>query len=180
MNLKIYNLRIVPPQPIYDEVLNFKNKFIEKFGKHPLSKSKPHVTLAYFYMDTQYEDKLIKAFDQLASIKRFHLGVGDFAFFPTVLILEISKTEEIDSIHAQTKRIWQQDLHFEKSALGISKPPHMTISRTKDKATLETSFSFFGKIGYKNEFEVDHLILTSRMPGKTWEWDHKIILDIRH
>lgn len=54
MATKIYNLRIVPPQPIYDEVLNFKKKFIEKFGEHPLSKSKPHITLAYFYMDTQY------------------------------------------------------------------------------------------------------------------------------
>jgi len=129
-------------------------------------------------MDTQYEDKLIKAFDQLASVKRFHLSVGDFALFTTVLILDISKAEEIDAIHTQTRKIWQQDLQFEKSALGISKPPHMTISRTKDKATLETSFSFFSKIGYKNEFEVDHLILTSRMPGMTWEWEHKISLDL--
>jgi 2'-5' RNA ligase len=176
MAIKIYNLRIVPPQPVYDDVQNFKNQFIEKFGKHPLSKSKPHVTLAYFYMDTQYEDVLVKAFDQLATIRKFHLSVGDFAFFPTVLILEISKAEEINTIHAQTKKIWQLDLHFGKSALGISNPPHMTISRTKDKATLEASFGFFSKMGYQNEFEVDHLILTSRMPGKTWEWDHKIVL----
>jgi 2'-5' RNA ligase len=127
-------------------------------------------------MDTQYEDILVKAFDQLATIRKFHLSVGDFAFFPTVLILEISKAEEINTIHAQTKKIWQQDLHFGKSALGISNPPHMTISRTKDKVTLEASFGFFSKMGYKNEFEVDHLVLTSRMPGKTWEWDHKIVL----
>lgn len=174
--IKTYNLRIVPENPIYDDVFGFKRQFITQYGNHPLSKSKSHITLAQFNMDFQYHDKLIKYFNQLAYNKTFNLSIAGFKVFPNVLFLDVPMTKEINSIHEQLKTIWLRDLHFKSSLLKISKTPHITISKTFDKATLDASFYFFSKIGYSNTFEVNHLILTSREPSKTWDWEYKIML----
>ncbi|WP_188653594.1 2'-5' RNA ligase family protein [Yeosuana aromativorans] len=174
--IKTYNIRIVPTNSTYDDIFGFKKQFITKYGNHPLSNSNPHITLAQFDMDYQYHDKLINFFTQLAYNKTFNLSIEGFKVFPKLLFLDVPVTKEINLIHEQLKTIWVRDLHFKSSLLKISKTPHITISKTFDKATLEASFDFFSKMGYANTFEVNHLILTSREPSKTWDWEQKIIL----
>ncbi|MBD0835486.1 hypothetical protein [Aestuariibaculum suncheonense] len=81
MDIKTYNLRIVPPSPVYDEVLAFKKTFIETFGDEPYSKSKPHVTLGFFKMDTAYETYLIKYLSALSLFKVFQMKIQGFDTF---------------------------------------------------------------------------------------------------
>ena len=176
---KEYHLRIVPPEPIYSEVLNFKNQFIEIFGKHKYSKAKPHITLALFKMQTTYEGLIIKSFQQLSNIKQFELQINGFNTFDTrtyVLFLDIQSTDSFFVIQRQIEDIWSKYFQEIPSKLITSKKPHMTISAMKDKETLFKSFDIFKKHKYRKSFEVDHIILTSRPLSQTWDWEYRIPL----
>ncbi|MGI9552451.1 MAG: 2'-5' RNA ligase family protein [Aurantibacter sp.] len=177
--IKIYNLRIVPPNPVFNEVVHFKRQFINTFGKQPLAKSKPHITLAVFEMDIQYQDILIKVFDQLSCIEKFKLDIQGFDIFENnanVLLLKVPKTDEIEYIHRQVKILMRRDFHRSQKSFEISNTPHMTISKTDGKKMLYESLAFFQKIGYSKEIAINHLTLVSRLKGKTWDWEHHIEL----
>ncbi|MEN3324059.1 2'-5' RNA ligase family protein [Mariniflexile soesokkakense] len=177
--IKIYNLRIVPPNPLYTEVNNFKSIFIDTFGKQPLSKSKPHITLAVFEMDVHYQEFLIKAFNQLSSIKQFKLNIQEFDIFDTsnVLVLKVPSTETIEYLQTQIKILWIRELHRKHSSLIIPTTPYITISKTNSKKMLYDSLDFFRRIDIPNkQIDVNHLVLVSRHKGRTWDWKHDIKL----
>ncbi|OMP29872.1 2'-5' RNA ligase family protein [Mangrovimonas sp. DI 80] len=177
--VKIYNLRIVPPSPIYGEVAAFKTQFIEVFGSLQYSKSKPHITLVQFKMDVQYEPFLIKCFASLSKMEKFQMTIEGFDMFEKgskVLLLKVSPSKEFDHLLAQLKLLWERNLQRELSSLIVSKTPHLTIAKTKDSATLHKSFELFKDVKYFKEFEVSELILLSRPEHNTWDWEHRIAL----
>lgn len=177
--IREYHLRIVPPKPIYNDVTNFKNEFIEIFGKHKYSKAKPHITLALFKMDTQYEDLIVKSFQQLTIIKKFEIKLKGFNIFDTrtyVLFLDIQSVEPFHQIQASIEDIWSRNFKDIPSKLITTKHPHMTISTAVNKNTLIESFEIFKQYSYDKSFEVDHIVLTSRLLSHTWDWEHYIPL----
>ncbi|MBP0902362.1 2'-5' RNA ligase family protein [Mariniflexile gromovii] len=179
-SIKIYSLRMVPPQPVYNDVVNFKDLLIRKVGKQPLSKSNPHITLGEFAMDTAYQELLVKTFDELSKIKTFHIDIEGFGIFENnsnTLYLKIPTSEAIKSIHTAMKVLWIRDLHRKLKSLKVSNTPHLTISKLKNSIMLHDSFNFFQKTDYfKKQIEIDHLVLTSRFPKKTWDWNYIIKL----
>ena len=138
------------------------------------------MTLAFFSMDTIYEKEMVNEFETLSSIKKFNLQINGFDTFKNgsmVLILDISRSESIVQIHRNAQELWSTKLKEKASKLTISKTPHMTISTMNDKDILEASFKKFDAVGYQRNFEVDQLVLTSRLPFKTWDWEHRIRLN---
>jgi len=177
--IKIYNLRIVPQNPVFEDVIKFKEQFINVFGKQKLSRSKPHITLAAFQMDSQYQDILIKTFSPLSSIEKFALDIQGFGIFKNnsnTLHLRVPKTKEIEQIHTQLKIIWIRALHRKQSTLKKCNTPHITISKTDGKKMLYESLAFFQEIDYYRRIEVNHLTLVSRSLRKTWGWESHIKL----
>ena len=177
--IREYHLRIVPPEPIYSDVVNFKNQFMEIFGKHKYSKAKPHITLALFKMDTRYEDLIVKCFQQLTNIKRFQMQINGFNIFDTrtyVLFLDIKSADSFYKIQKQIEDIWTKHFQEIPAKLITSSNPHMTISAMKEKETLLESFDVFKKHKYFKSFEVDQIILTSRPLSQTWDWEYQIPL----
>ncbi|MEH6406738.1 MAG: 2'-5' RNA ligase family protein [Leeuwenhoekiella sp.] len=178
--IKIYNLRIVPPDPIFEEIVQLKKQFVTVFGKQPLSQSKPHVTLAAFKMYTHDEDKMLKAFNQLSAIAKFRVDIQGFSIFENnanVLSLKIPMTEEINQIHTRVKILWIRDLHRKPASIKISKTPHITISKTDGNKMLCESLTYFNKIEYSKQMEVNSLTMVSRNQNKTWDWEHQIYLE---
>lgn len=177
--IRIYNLRIVPPTPVYERVVAFKKQFIDAFGPLQYSKSKPHVTLVQFEMDVDYEPLLIKYFSALSDMETFKMtieGVAAFEKGSKVLLLKMSPSKNFEQLLAQIKVIWRRDLHRGLTALKVSNTPHITISKTKDVTTLHKSLELFKDIAYFKEFEVNELVLLSRPHGKTWDWECHIPL----
>lgn len=176
--IREYHLRIVPPEPIYSDILNFKKQFIDTFGKLKYSKSKPHITLGLFRTSTKYEELIVKNFEQLSSIKKFQLEINGFNIFERayVLFLDIPLTDSFYQIQDSIKDIWSAEFQGIPSKLISSRTPHMTISTTKDKKILHASLDLFKKMEYHHNFEVNHIVLTSRLLGKTWDWEHHIPL----
>lgn len=177
--IKIYNLRIVPPNPIFKEISQFKRQFEAVFGNQPLSKSKPHITLAAFRMDSDYQDILLKIFNQLSSVEEFKLEIQGFGIFENnsnVLYLKVSKTQEIEQILGIIKVMWIRDLHRKLASLKMSNSPHITISKTDGKRMLYKSLAFFQEVNYFRRIEVNQLTLVSRYEGKSWDSKHQIEL----
>lgn len=177
--IKIYNLRIVPPKPVFDEICQFKKQFEAVFGKQKLSRSRPHITIGAFKMSLQYQDILLKAMDQLSSINKFELHINGFDIFDNksnVLYLKVLKTKEVEQIYEQLKILWIRDLHRKIATLKMPSKLHITISKTEEKSMLNQSLMLFKNIQYFKQFKVDHLTLTSRYEFKTWDWEHHIQL----
>lgn len=178
--IKIYSLRIVPNDSILNDIINFKNQIIQKFGVQPLSKSLPHITVATFLMDTNYENILIKQFSQLSEIPKFQLKVNGFDIFEgnsNTLYLKVLITPEIkELLQTKLKIIWIRDLHRKLSSLKISNNLHITISKLRNKQMLYESLNFFKDIDCHEIMNVESLLLTSRYNYKTWDWEHNIPL----
>ncbi len=177
---RIYSLRIIPPKPVFDKIVGVKSETIQIYGAQQLSRSIPHVTVATFEMYPEYQGLLLKALHPLANIGKFRLNVNGFDVFDKhvyLFYLKIGQSVEINNLITLLKIIWVRDLHRKKKSLKVTSTPHITIFKTKDKNILYRGLNLFNQQNYFQQFEVNQLILASRLPGKTWDWTHKIYLD---
>ncbi len=174
--IKYYNLRIVPPDPVLENVTGLKKQFEFTYGKQPLSRSKPHITLASFKMNSKYQDLLIQVFDQLSQREAFKVYIDGFGVFEgsRTLYLKVFKNDAIAAIHANVQSLYDKHLKGKLKSFAISDNPHMTISKTTGKKMLYESLQHFQKRGYSRQIEVDSLTLVSRSKYKTWEEQHDI------
>lgn len=159
--------------------MEFKKQFVTVFDKQPLVNSKPHITIAEFKNDIEYQEILLKAFDQLSHIEKFELVINEFGIFENfsnVLLLKISKTEKIEEIQKQLKILWIHDLHRKLATLRITNTPHITISKTDGIEMLHKAFEHFRRANYTKQFDVNQLTLVSRYEYGTWDWEHQIKL----
>lgn len=176
--IKYYNLRIVPPDQVLESVTELKKEFELAYGKQPLSRSKPHITIASFKMNSKYQDLLVQVFTQLSERATFKLNIDGFDVFEgsRTLYLKVPKNEAIAEIHENVQSLYDQHLKGKLRSFVISDYPHMTISKTTGKKMLYESLLHFQKAGYSKHIEVKHLTLVSRSKYRTWDWQHQIEL----
>lgn len=175
----IYNIRIVPPEPVYSQVLNFKKEFIDNYGEQLLSKSLPHITLGKFVMSASFQNLLVEHFESLGEIEKFSLKANGFGVFESsgTLILQINPSKELETLLKTIGDLKRALLYHKAKNFGLIYTPHLTIASFLDQKILNSSLSHFKNIAYsKQPFEVDHVIITSRENGKTWDWEHRINL----
>jgi 2'-5' RNA ligase len=176
--IKIYNLRIVPKNPVFNDAINYKNKVKNVFGKQPLSGSIPHMTIGEFLMDMSYENILKKAFNQLSQIPKFKLKANNLGVFDNshTLYINIEKSSKFHELQKFLKIIWIRDLHRKLNSLKLSSTPHITISKFKNRTMMLENLELLKTSNYQKEFYVDNLVLTSRYNYETWNWEFKIPL----
>lgn len=174
--IKYYNLRIVPPELVFENVTALKKQFESTFGKQPLSRSKPHITLASFKMNSKYQDLLIQVFDQLSQRETFKLHIDGFDVFEgsKTLYLKVPKSDTLATLHGDLQFLYGKHLKGRVRSFTISENPHMTISKTKGKKMLYESLQYFQNSAYSKQINVDHLTLVSRSKYRAWEEQHKI------
>lgn len=176
--IKIYNLRIVPANPVFEDIVDFKKQFENLFGKQPLSRSKPHITIASFRMNSKHQDVLLEAFNNMSRTKKFKLDIGNFSLIESskTLCLQVSKTEDIERVHRNVQIYRDNDLKGKLESFFISNNPHIIISKATGKKMLYESLVYFQKTAYSKQIEVGNLTLVSRSKYKTWDWEHQIRL----
>ena len=176
--IKFYNLGIVPPEPIFNEVIELKKQFESLYGKQPLSKSKPHITIASFKMNSKHQDFLIHVLDQLSKHGSFTLHMDGFGVFEgsRTLYMKVSKSNAIETIHEDVKDIFAKHLKGKSKLFSVSDNPHVTLSKTTGKKMLYESLQHFQQEGYSKKIEITHLTLVSRSKYRTWDWGHEIRL----
>jgi 2'-5' RNA ligase len=158
--------------------MELKKQFEFLYGKQPLSRSKPHITIATFKMNSKHQDFLIEVFNQLRLRGGFKLEIDGFDVFEgsKTLYLNICKSETLEAIHRDVQFLHDEHLKRRLKSFYISDNPQMTISRTTGKKMLYESLQHFQKNDYSKQIEVGHLTLVSRSKYKTWDWEHHIKL----
>lgn len=176
--IKYYNLRIVPPDRVVEHVTEFKKEFERVYGKQPLSRSKPHIAIASFKMNSKYQDLLMQVLDQLSKSTTFKLSIDGFDVFEDsrTLYLKVSRNEAITAIHKNIQTLYDHYLKGKLRSFAILDYPHMTISKATGKKMLYESLIHFQKTGYSEQIDVARLTLVSRSKYKAWDWQHEIEL----
>ena len=172
MKEQLYFLAIIPPQPIYDEVMTLKQEVLEKFDSKAALRSPPHITLHMpFKWKEKKEEHLIQKLSEFQfEASSFSLELQNFDFFPPRVVF-------VDLVNNELLNQMQKELvtHVRK-ALNIlnadykDKPfhPHMTIAfRDLKKNRFQEVEEYFSKKEYKASFEVSgfHLL---KHDGKRW------------
>lgn len=176
--IKIYNLRIVPPSSVYNQVMNFKEEFENLHGKQPLSRSKPHITIATFKMNSKHEGILIKVFSQLSQQEPFELHLDGFGVFEgsKTLFVSVRTVKALETLYGDVQLLYGKHLKRKLKRFEVIREPHLTISKTTNKKMLYESLQHFQKGNYSEQIEVGQLTLVSRTKHRTWDWEYHIRL----
>lgn len=178
-NLKLYFIALVPPEPVYSDVVGFKHKFSADYNSKAALRSPPHITLHMpFQWKEEKESDLIRNLDQLA----FHqssieVSINNFGCFePKVIYLAI---EEEDALfHLQKEILKMAALKLNVYPLPRGRPfhPHMTVAfRDLKKPDFNLAWQEYQTKKYRAEFVVGGVSLLKHN-GKTWDIHHESLL----
>lgn len=172
MKESLYFLAIIPPQPIYDEVMTLKQEVLEKFASKAALRSPPHITL---HMPFKWKDKkeelLIQKLNEFQfENSSFGLELQNFDFFPPrVVFVDVLKNDVLNQMQKELVKHVRKALNI-LNADYKDKPfhPHMTIAfRDLKKNRFQEVEAYFSEKEYKATFEVSgfHLL---KHDGKRW------------
>ena len=175
---RIYHLRIVPPEPIYSEIVGLKKRFITEFGKHKFSTSKPHITLAEFQMSSEYIQPILNCFYNLERGQQLHVKLDGFDCFrnPNILFINVEMNDQLKILKSEIQKLWQYNLFLKRSSINVVGQLHMTISSLESWNILQRSLDLFNYKNYAREFSTNKILLVSKLPKGPWDEHYEINL----
>ncbi len=145
-----YLMVITPHQDLWQEIMDIKLHFADKYKHSLASLTKPHLTLLKFYQTEMAENRIIKRLDSIctkqSSIK---IELKNFGSFPshTIYINVTSKVPILSLVKGlkEAQPLLKYDTNFKPFFIT---EPHITIARQLlpwqyEKAWLEYSHSSF-------------------------------------
>lgn len=177
--IREYNFRIVPEEPIYSNVVGFKEEFLNKFGEATYLKSKPHITVLNFFMDSSYEERMLTALKiATQNSKSFTIETLNFEGFQhsRALTIKLKVEKVLFSFQKEIKGFWVKHLGFKSKNLQVVTTPHITLAKVDTDDLLKESLVHFTQNKYAKTFTVNGFTLLSRPAYKnvTWDWDDAV------
>ena len=169
----LYFLAIIPPEPIYNEALKWKQFFAEHYQSKAALNSPPHITLHMpFKWKIKKEQKLFTAFTLFANERNaFEVQIKSFgAFPPRVIFMDMMKSEALlkmqRSLNAHMKKALQLfNANYKAKAFN----PHITLAfRDLKKGLFETAYNEVKDKKFEATFLVKEIALLKHN-GKSWD-----------
>jgi 2'-5' RNA ligase len=170
---KQYFLAIIPPSPVYEEALEFKNYFKQRYNSKASLNSPPHITLHMpFRWKEEKEDELISQLSLFESgLKPFNLRLLNFnSFPPRVIYIDVVDNENLLSLQKKLLRFCKRELNlFNADYKDQPFHPHLTLAfRDLKKSMYAEAWEEFNSKPYTAEFIVDQFMLLKHN-GRIWE-----------
>jgi 2'-5' RNA ligase len=159
-----YLLVINPSKAIWNEVMNVKKSFHEKYDHIQSIKSKPHITLANFHLDEYLEENMVKALDELCQFQEpFDVTLKNFNNFPshTIFIDVINYSAIVDLV--KSIKIKLNLPRSTKKHFPIR--PHMTIARGLNEEKFKKAITEFQFSDFNASFIASNMVLMKRKGG---------------
>jgi len=169
----LYFMAIIPPSPIYEQALEFKNHFKEQYQSKAALNSPPHVTLHMpFEWKEKKEDELLSNLKSFSRNKKsIALQLQNFACFaPRVIYIHVNENEALRTFQQELHRFCKMELNiFNAQYRDLPFHPHLTLAfRDLKKAMFEKAWSEFKNKEFFASFVADRFALLKHN-GKVWE-----------
>lgn len=159
-DLARYFIAIIPPPPIFEEVLMLKNHFREKYNSKASLNSPPHITIhAPFLWREKEEITLSRSLELFAkgkkSMKINLFGFG--AFKKRVIFISVEGNEELKELQGQLKKFCVRELNLSDDNQRSEKfHPHLTLAFRDLKAQqFDLAWKEFMSKKFSASFSVD-------------------------
>jgi 2'-5' RNA ligase len=171
--LKQYFIALIPPSPIFEEAVQLKTYFKEKYNSKASLNSPPHITLHMpFRWKEKKEEELslkinqfVKAFDPLK------VCLDNFgAFPPRVIFINVITDELLNQLQKGIQRFCRKELNlFNANYKEQAFHAHLTLAfRDLKKPLFKQAWDEFSQREYKAEFIADKIALLKHN-GKIWQ-----------
>jgi 2'-5' RNA ligase len=170
---KQYFLAIIPPSPVFEEALEFKNYFKQRYNSKASLNSPPHITLHMpFRWKEEKENDLIARLNTFESgIKPFNLQLLNFnSFPPRVIFIDVAENENLFALQKKLLRFSKKELNlFNADYKDQPFHPHLTLAfRDLKKSMYGEAWQEFSCKLYSADFLVDRFVLLKHN-GRVWE-----------
>ena len=178
--LSRYFLALIPPEPIYSEVMELKAYFRNQYNcKAPL-RSPAHITLQMpFLLSEKKETVLIEKLNEfVVNQEGFDLGLHGFgAFAPRVIFVDVVESRQLKVLQKALADFMRRGLNvFDANYKDRGFHPHMTIAfRDLKKALFPQAWAEFEDRPYQATFAVNSIWLLKH-DGKQWQPLHEFFL----
>jgi 2'-5' RNA ligase len=177
---KQYFLAIIPPSPVFEEALELKNYFKERYNSKASLNSPPHITLHMpFRWKEEKEHELIDTLNEFKSgVSVFDLQFLNFnSFPPRVIFIDVVPNENLVALQKNLLRFCKKELNlFNADYKDQPFHPHLTLAfRDLKKSMFAEAWQEFSVKPYAAKFSVGNFHLLKHT-GKVWETFREIEL----
>ncbi|MBS1680915.1 MAG: 2'-5' RNA ligase family protein [Bacteroidetes bacterium] len=168
-----YFVAIVPPSPVYENIIELKNYFRENYSSKAALNSPPHITLHMpFLWKEQKESFLVGALNDFSKGKNiFSLQLFGFGVFaPRVVFIDVKKNEWLQGLQQELHRFFKIELNlFNARYKDLPFHPHITLAfRDLKKPAFVKAWNEFREKEWEGNFEVNQITLLKH-DGGLWQ-----------
>lgn len=168
-----YFFAIIPPSPVYEEALNLKHYFKERYNSKASLNSPPHITLHMpFRWKTEKEQDLLATIAAFTpSVDPFRVQLMNFnSFAPRVIFIDVVMNESLARLQKEITRFCRMALNlFNADYKDQPFHPHVTLAfRDLKKNIFPDAWAEFQNRKFNADFTVDRFVLLKHN-GRVWE-----------
>lgn len=167
-----YFLAIIPPSPIFDQALGYKNYFKDHYQTKASLNSPPHITLHMpFDWRADNENKLIESLQKITgTLTPASVTLNDFGVFPPrVIFIQVAPSEALEQLQHKLRLFCKRELGlFNADYKDRPFHPHITLAfRDLKKALFVKAWEEFMNKKFHAEFLADRIYLMKH-DGEKW------------
>lgn len=172
MRTSIYMIAILPPEPIYSEVQEFKKRFVDAYESKEAYRRPAHITvIPPFQYSQEEEPKLINFLTKfLKKHSPFELSFDGFGTFEKrVIFVQPEKNEQLKTLFKDITKAFNKEFKVrEGNSSSLPYAPHMTVGYKDLKpAMYDLAWAEFSSKLYRRKFILGEFYLM-RHTGKQW------------
>jgi 2'-5' RNA ligase len=167
-----YNLRLVPTNPLYSQIVNLKSEFIRYFGAGLYSRSSPHITIASFCMNTQNEMKLLRGLEDSLTDQNFPVRLHQVSGFDNIgmVVIDVAKNQVLMNQISLLQKVLKFDLKLTSKNFSVIDRFHITIGRASNSLDYRKAILLLNTLEYDREFTATEFVLAKRPFGEQTAW----------
>jgi len=173
MLTRLYFIALIPPEPVFTEVLEFKRIMASKYNASHSLKTPPHITMYKpIKLEEDREEDLAICMEDFAGTHQVvKIKLNGFSSFPPKVIFV--KPEQIENLNLMFKDLIEFVKHeldiFDPSYAGRPQNPHMTIAhRDLDQNNYNEAWKVFKNKPYSREVIFDKISILKHN-GNSWD-----------
>lgn len=171
--LQMYFIAIVPPEPIYGQVMNYKKWFAEQHNSKAALKSPPHITLHMPFRIKEEKEALLNDVLQKCGEQQqqFEIELDGFGQFnERTVFIDVEHTDALHGLFKAIMRAMKVNFNiFNADYKNRGYNPHMTLAfRDLKRDEFKRAWPDFKDKNYQQRFTATAFTLLKHN-GKSWD-----------